>query len=78
MLLTQNEMEEALRAYRYYGLDAVADLFIRAKSLIANTLDLDSFEKVFDEEYSAYADDQTLVQIFERHLAEHPELYAPL
>ncbi len=72
-------MEEALRAYRYYGLDAVADLFIRARTLIETRPQVDSVEKEVDEEYAVHVpDDQTLVQIFQRHLAAHPELYAPL
>jgi hypothetical protein len=78
-VLSDDEMEEALRAYRYYGLNAVGDIFIRARSLIETNLELDSFGKVVDEEYSVHVpDDQTLIQIFQRHLAEHPELYAPL
>ncbi len=68
-VLSQDEMEEGLRAYRYYGLDAVADLFIRARSMIETGLELGSFEKEVDEEYSVHVpDDQTLEQIFQRHL----------
>jgi hypothetical protein len=78
-VLSQDEIAEAVRAYRYYGLDPVADVFIRAGSLIETRLELGSFERVMGEEYSVHIpNDRTLVQVFEHHLAEHPELYAPL
>jgi hypothetical protein len=78
-VLSQHEIQEAIRAYRYYGLDAAADLFIRAGSLVATARELGSLEQAMDEEYLVHVpNDQTLVQIFEHHLAAHPEHYAPL
>ncbi len=78
-VLSQDELEEAIDAYRYYGLDAVADLFDRARSLIESVRELGSFEKIVDEEYLTHVpNEQTLDQVFQRHLSEHPDLYAPL
>ena len=78
-VLSEDEIAEALRGYRYFGLDAIAELFLRAKALIDSGADFRNFESALDLEYDKHVpDDQKLVDIFKLHLAANPQLYAPL
>jgi len=77
--LTPAEMSEAQSGYRFFGLDAVADLLSHARRVFEADEDLGSQESQLDRQYAALIpDDGALVARFEKHWREHPSDFAPL
>jgi hypothetical protein len=78
--LSANELQAAIRGYRYYGLSEVADFLPKAAHL-ANTAaesELDNLEGRLNSEYYGHVPrDDVLVKRFEEHLSAHPEAFAP-
>ena len=65
----------ACKGFRFFGFDDVAELLERASTTIPNS----EGEKSFNARYGrSIENDSVVVECFERHFAEHPELYAPL
>lgn len=78
-LLDEHKYTAAKSGYRFFGFDKVENLLGRAKDLFDADIDLDTFERMLDDEYSEYIpDDATIVQRFERHFQAYPVDFAPL
>jgi hypothetical protein len=77
--LTASELKDAECGYRFYGFDAVAFLFARARQLVETDSDLELHESQLDQEYTdIIPGDGSIVERFERHLASNPSDYARL
>lgn len=81
--LEADELARAAAAYRFFGLEEVADLVgdvaRRAKDLDRD--DAEAAERLEEEAnqrfYALIPDDETVARAFEAHLRDHPEAYAP-
>ena len=77
--LESDRFEDAEAAYRYFGLDRVADLLNEAKSIFRAGDDLDLWEAELDTLYHAIVpDDSTLVARFETIFRRSPSEFAPI
>ncbi len=77
--LTPSEMSEAQSGYRFFGLEAVADLLSYAHRVFEADDDLESQESLLDQQYAALVpEDSSLVNRFEKHWRENPSDFAPL
>ena len=77
--LTPSEMSDAQSGYRFFGLDAVADLLSHARRVFEADDDLASQEALLDQQYAALVpDDSSLVERFEKYWRENPSDFAPL
>ena len=77
--LTPSEMSEAQSGYRFFGLDAVADLLSHARRVFEADEDVASQESRLDQQYAALVpDDSSLVERFEKHWREKPSDFATL
>jgi len=77
--LTATELSDAEDGYRYFGLDDVAALMSRARSLFEKEVDLGKHESQLDGRYvELIPSDSSLVERFEEHLTSQPQEYAPL
>jgi len=77
--LSDEELSAALRGYRLFGLDAAADLLVRARELVASDADLGTLEAPIDSEYAALAEGESGVEARFRHwYATRPQDFAPL
>lgn len=77
--LTASESSDAEAGYRFYGLDAVADLLSRARTTLETDDDLGVHEQLLDGHYADIIPaDGSLVERFEKHLELSPFEYAPL
>jgi hypothetical protein len=78
-LMKAPQLAAADAGYRFFGLDAAADLLQRAKKLLRRGGDLDEQEALLDAEYMAcIPNDSALVRRFEKHLATNPADFSPL
>ncbi len=76
--LDEARFDRAVLGYRYFGLPAIADLLIRARSLLSSEDLADDVESELDLAYGAVVpDDSLLTALFEAHYAGHPDAYAP-
>jgi hypothetical protein len=76
--LAENEFSEAEAGYRYYGLDSVASILARAKTILDSGEDTEDYEADLDESYyEAVPDDDFLVTTFKNHLMANPSEYLP-
>jgi len=74
-VLKPEQLTAACDGFRLLGFDNIAELLKLASTTMPNSAD----EKSFNARYGqSIPDDSVLVEHFERHFAEHPELYAPL
>jgi hypothetical protein len=77
--LTPSEMSDAQSGYRFFGLDAVADLLSRARRVFEADDDLASQESLLDRQYAALVpNDSSVAERFEKHWRENPSDFAPL
>jgi len=77
--LTADELSDAESGYRFYGLDGVASLLARARTLLDADEDLEFYESQLDNEYAdSIPDDASLGMRFKQHLKGNPSEYAPL
>ena len=77
--LTASELSAAEAGYRFYGLDTVASLLSRARTIVKKGEDLEAYERKLDREYAdLIPSDSSLVERFEKHLALNPAEYAGL
>jgi hypothetical protein len=77
-VLTEPELQAALDGYRYFGLQAAADLLDEARVTVVRGLAVDEAERlepVLDAAYEEAA--AGFVQAFERRLAASPDEFAP-
>ncbi len=78
-LLTEDNLKAALDGYRFFGLDAVAELLVRARHLVGGGGELDVIEHQLDAEYEQYVPcDSELYGRFERHLRMCPADFSPV
>ena len=82
---SQEELEQAVAGYRYFGLGDAAEVVESvARRAAAIDLDVDSdtaerLEAEADDRYAAaIPDDSTLAEQFERLFRQRPEAFAPL
>jgi hypothetical protein len=78
--LSADELQAAIRGYRYYGLSEVVDFLPKAAHLAATATEseMDNLEGRLDSEYHGHIPrDDVLVKRFEEHLSAHPEAFAP-
>jgi hypothetical protein len=79
--LTRGEFDRALAGYRYFGLDAAAEV---AEAVLTNAFhatedELDNLEADAHSRYGAIVpDDATLVSSFQRKFAASPDAFAPV
>jgi len=77
-LLAPDELSDAQSGYRFYGLDEIASLLSRAKTLLEADDGLDAHEAQLDREYAEIVPDDTfLVKRFEKHFEANQAEYAP-
>src|SRR5438094_245227 len=77
--LTASELSDAEAGYRFYGLDGVASMLLRARTIFEMGVDLGTHEQQLDRQYAAMIpSDSSLVERFEKRLKSHPSEYAPL
>lgn len=77
--LTASELTDAQSGYRFYGLDTVASLLSRAKTILETGDDLDSHEAQLNQQYEQIVpDDNLLVMRFQERLKSKPSEFAPL
>jgi hypothetical protein len=77
--LTATELSDAEAGYRFYGLDRVASLLSRARTVFETGDDLGSHEQQLDRQYAAMIpSDSSLVERLGKRLESHPSDYAPL
>ncbi len=77
--LTVSNFSDALSGYRYYGLDVIASLLLRARSILETNENPGSCEQSLSRSYlSIIPTDSWLIQSFMAHLALNPSEYAPL
>jgi hypothetical protein len=77
--LTPPELTDAADGYRFFDLDSVAELLVRARKLLEADEDLELHEAALDKEYARLVpEDSFLVIRFERRLDAHPEDFGPL
>jgi hypothetical protein len=76
--LTAAEMSAAQSGYRFFGLDAVADLLAQARRVFEADDDVESQEPRLDQQYAALVlSDSSLAERFEKHWRENPSDFAP-
>jgi hypothetical protein len=77
--LTASELSNAQAGFRFYGLDCVASLLSRARTIFKTVDDLGAQEQQLDGQYAdLIPSDSSLVERFEKHLKSNPSQYAPL
>jgi hypothetical protein len=77
--LTASELSDAKAGYRFYGLDGVASLLSRARTIFETDDDLGSYEQQLDRRYVAMIpSDSSLVERFEKRLNSCPWEFAPI
>lgn len=76
-LLDAGELREAQCGYRYFGLDAAADLLTKAMTIMHEESDLDEWESRLDREFLDLADN-LLEARFKAKLQSNPEDFSPL
>jgi hypothetical protein len=78
-LLTNDELLGAQDGYRFFGLEAVAELLLRSRQLFDDGDDLGAQESKLDAEYLRHIpDDSALCQRFEQHLRSLPDDFSPI
>jgi hypothetical protein len=76
---SDEELVDVQDAYRLYGFDDIARLIGSPVDDDADPDDHDELEEALDEAYEAVIPlDQTIVQAFEAHLRDNPDMYAPI
>jgi hypothetical protein len=76
--LAGNEFSEAEAGYRYFGLDSVASILTRAKSILDSGEDTEDYEVDLDESYyESVPDDDFLLTTFKNHFRANPSEYLP-
>jgi hypothetical protein len=77
--LEENGLRAACDGYRFFQYDGLAKLLAESAAAIAKGRVSDSQEGDATRTYArSIPDDSALISRFERHFAEHPELYAPV
>lgn len=76
--LTAEELSDSETGYRYFGLDAVASLLIRARRIFEAAESPGSHEPELNREYIQLASDGILTEHFERRFKSNPSDFAPL
>lgn len=77
--LAVSELTDAQCGYRYFGLETVAALLSRAKTILEADDDSELIEQELDQTYlNMIPDDDLLVERFEQHWQRSPSEYAPL
>ncbi len=77
--LTSSELSAAVAGYRYYGLDEIASLLSRARTIFETGDYLEIHEQELDRQYAAMIrSDCSLVERFENRLKSHPSEFASL
>ncbi len=77
--LTPKVLSDAMSGYRYYGLDVIVSLLIRARLILETDEDLGSHESPLGRSYMSIVQSDTwLIQRFKAHLALNPSEYAPV
>ena len=75
--LSTQELDSALHGYRYFGLNAGADIIEKARTVLPAVAV--EAESQLDAAYAATVPaDSLIVAIFERHFQRHPEAYGAI
>jgi hypothetical protein len=78
-LLSNNELADAIAGYKFFFIDAIEDLFMRAKSLFDTEVDIGEYEGELDLEYvSIIPNDSWLVARFENYYNTKPQDFEPI
>lgn len=79
-IMAPEEFEKGLSGYRFFGLNTVSDLLVRAQRLLTQEgADLGSQEQSLDAEYARLIpSDSFLFSVFKEHLRVAPASYAPI
>jgi hypothetical protein len=78
-LLTADELSAAQDGFRFFGLDAAAELLLRSCRLVTAGGDLSADEPKLDAEYAQHIpDDSALYQVFGQRLRSCPNDFSPL
>lgn len=78
-VLTREEVCDAQSGYRFFGLDEIASLLSRARTIYDANEDLGLHEAQLNREYAEIVPDDTFLQErFKEHLRANPSDYAPL
>ena len=73
------EISDAQSGYRFFGLDAVADLLLRGRTILETGDNLEFHEHQLDAQYAAIIpDDTALLDRIQKHYQLNPGEYAPL
>ena len=77
--LTPNALSDAMSGYRYYGLDVIVSLLLRARLILETNENLGLQESQLDRSYTSIIQtDSWLSQRFKAHMALNPSEYAPV
>lgn len=77
--LTGAQLAAATAAYRFFGLDLVAELLLDARRVFEMNVGLEDAESKLDSRYAELIpDDSLLEERFENHLRAMPSDFAPL
>ena len=78
-MLTPEDLSEAAKGYRFFGLDVVADFLVRAHNIFEAHKDFDKWERILNREYTTHVPaDSFLVATFEKYLKGHPDEFEPV
>jgi hypothetical protein len=77
--LAASELSDAEAGYRFFGLDGVASLLSRARTILETGDDLGVYEQQLDGQYAdLIPSDSSLIERFKKHLKSNSSDYAPL
>ena len=76
--LSDSELQDALAALSFYGLESAAEILSRAKEVIRSDEDPELYEERLDAAYfKVIPDDECIVQKFKIQFLSNPAAYAP-
>jgi hypothetical protein len=76
-LLSEDELDEAIAGYQFFGLDSVQKVFVHAKDMARKGEEIGPYEAVFNSDYQKLIpSDAALGFAFEQHFNNNPQDYA--
>ena len=76
-VMTTAELADAVSGYRFYDLESVASLLVRARRIFETAKDLELHERALDLQYASLVPtDSFLTSQFQQHLKSHPSDFA--
>lgn len=78
-VMEQDEFNNAVASYQFFGLDAVSKLLMQVKKLLSKDAEIEPVEALMDSEYQKIIpDDSFLFSLFEKYYFAHPDDFSKL